>query len=317
MATMRPLNLIAFPGAPNLPIFVARELGMFEARRIRVELTTTPSSVHQIEKLLAGEYHIAATAFDNVVAYREGQGAIELAQEADVFAFMGATQLELSFVVGRDIRSYADLRGRSIALDALSTGFAFVLYLMLDRSGIPREEIELVPVGATPERWASVQSGAHAGTLTIEPFTSMARSQGFNVLDTSRTVLDHYQGGVFAARRSWARAHAATLGDFVAGYLAGLAWTLDPVNRDAAAQTLLRNMPAMKPNLVDKVMDKLLAPDTGLTPRGELSPEGIRSVLELRSRYAVPARELDQPEKYVDLSYYERTAGAENGPATA
>ena len=125
------LQLINFPGAPNLPIFIAHEKGFFKSAGVAPILNTTPSSIYQIENLMRGTYQIAGTAIDNVVAYIEGQGAVALDETPDLFTFMGATQLELSFVVAPDIKSFADLKGKTIALDALVTGFAFVLYRML------------------------------------------------------------------------------------------------------------------------------------------------------------------------------------------
>ena len=80
--------------------------------------------------------NIGGTAFDNVVAYQEGQGAAKLDRTPDLFAFMGATQVELAFIVAPEIKSYQDLKGKTLALDALSTGFAFVLYEMLTKSGL-------------------------------------------------------------------------------------------------------------------------------------------------------------------------------------
>ena len=44
-----------------------------------------------------------------------------------------------------------------------------------------------------------MRSGQHVGTITIEPFTSIARAQGFGVLETSTCVFPVYQGGSFAA----------------------------------------------------------------------------------------------------------------------
>ncbi|MDB5643276.1 MAG: ABC-type nitrate/sulfonate/bicarbonate transport system, substrate-binding protein, partial [Hyphomicrobiales bacterium] len=38
------IEIICFPGAPNLPIFVAQEKGLFEQAGVTVNLTTTPSS---------------------------------------------------------------------------------------------------------------------------------------------------------------------------------------------------------------------------------------------------------------------------------
>lgn len=299
------IELIAFPGAPNLPIFVAQEKGLFDAAGVRVNLTTTPSSAFQAENLAAGNFHIAGTAFDNVVAYQEGQGAVRLKEPPDFFAFMGATQIELAFVVGPDIASYADVKGKSLALDALATGFAFVLYEMLARGGLAKGDYAMEPVGATPARWESVKAGKHAGTITIEPFTSIAKAQGFRVLDTSTRIFPVYQGGSFAARRAWAAANADALKGFIKGYLAGLRWTLAPTNRAEAAQVLSRNMPEIKPGVVDAVMNSLLSPSSGLTPEGRILMDGVQTVLALRTKYGAGTAPLTDPARYIDLRYYE------------
>ena len=299
-----PLELIVFPGAPNLPLFVANENRYFEREGVRVNLSTTPSSAAQAENLVKGKCHIAGTAFDNVVAYQEGQGAVALAREPDLFAFMGATQIELAFVVAPQIERYEDLKGKTLALDALATGFAFVLYEMLERNGITRDDCEMVAVGATPARWESVRSGQHAGTLTIEPFTSIAKAQGFRVLDRSTNLFDCYQGGIFAASRQWAAANPAALKGYIKGYLVGLAWTLAPENRQAATDMLLRNMPEIKPQMAGPVINSLLSPKSGLTPDGKIFTDGVQKVLELRTRYGSGKTPLD-PARYIDLSYYD------------
>ena len=302
------LQLINFPGAPNLPIFIAQEKGFFEDAGVAPVLNTTPSSTYQIEHLMNGKYQIAGTAIDNVVAYTEGQGAVALDETPDVFAFMGATRLELSFVVAPYIKSFADLKGQTIALDAMATGFAFILYRMLDNAGVSRDDVTMVPVGATPDRWDSVKTGKHAGTLTIEPFTAIAQAAGFRVLESSLQTVDSYQGGSFAARRRWAAENRNALTSFIAGYLDGLAWTLDPVNRDEGAHVLLRNMPNINPKSIDRIMDKLLSPATGLTPDATIDKDGFETVLALRSQYG--EREITDASKYLDLSFYQHALAA-------
>lgn len=298
------LNLIAFPGAPNLPTFAAQAQGYFDEAGLDVNLVTTPSSIYQFEQFGAGAFDIAFTAFDNVVAYREGQGAAKLDPLPDFRVLMGATQIGLSAVVAPEIETAADLKGKTLALDAISTGFAFVLYDMLAHLGLPQGDYEPVPVGATPERWASVKAGQHAGTITIEPFTSLATSAGFKVLAQSRTVFPHYQGGVIAARRDWIEAHSEAATAFLAAYLKGLRWTLDPANRPAAAELLSAKMPEIKPGVLGAVLDSVLSPQTGLTPEGEILPEGMRTVLDLRSRYGPVRAPLTDIEKYLFLQPY-------------
>jgi ABC-type nitrate/sulfonate/bicarbonate transport system substrate-binding protein len=298
------IELICFPGAPNLPIFAAEEQGLFEAEGIKINLTTTPSSAFQAENLAAGKFHIAGTAFDNVVAYQEGQGAVALPEKPDFFAFMGATQIELALIVQPDIATHQDLKGKSLAMDALATGFAFVLYDMLARAGLSDSDYKKVPVGATPLRWESVRDGSHAGTLTIEPFTSIAKAQGFRVLDTSTELFASYQGGSFAARRSWASSHDDQLKSFIRAYLKGLGWVLDPANREAATALLLKRMPEIKPGVAGAVMASLLSERSGLTPGARMLMDGVAKVLELRSRYVSQKQPLSDPSRYVDLTYY-------------
>ena len=304
---MTTVELIAFPGAQNLPIFAALEQGLFENAGITLNMTTTPNSAYQAENLAGGKFHIAGTAFDNVVAYVEGQGAVKFAAPPDFFAFMGATQIELAFITQPNITTYADVKGKTIAMDALYTGFAFALYDMLAKAGLSKADYKIDAVGATPVRWESVKAGRHAGTMTIEPFTSIARGQGFTVLDLSTKHFPDYQGQGYVASRKWAAANPDAVRGFIKGYLGGLDWTLDPANRQAATELLLAKMPEIHPRVVGAVMDSLLSPKSGLTPKAAMLPAGVACVLDLRSRYGnagAPGSRLDNPAKYVDLSYY-------------
>ena len=307
--TPTPIELICFAGAPNLPIFAAQENGAFEEAGVTVNLTTTPSSVYQAEHLIDGTFKMAGTAFDNIVAYQEGQGVFKPTTPPDLFVFMGATQVQLAFITAPEIKSYVDVKGKTLALDALSTGFAFVLYEMLARGGLGPDDYEMVAVGATPKRWDSVRDGDTSGSLVLQPFTSIAEAQGFNVLETSTTLFNCYQGGTFAASRAWAAENPDTVKGFIKGYLAGLDWTLDPTNRAAATELILAKMPVLKPGVVGAVIDGLINPRSGLTPKAEVLFDGVKTVLDLRSQYG-DGPPLTDPERYFDLSYYNQVVGS-------
>jgi ABC-type nitrate/sulfonate/bicarbonate transport system substrate-binding protein len=298
------LRIIAFPGAPNLPVFAAMEQGYFADAGVNLKFSTTPSSIYQFEQFGAGNFDIAFTAFDNIVAYREGQGAAKLAEVPDFRVLMGATQIELGIVVAPEIKHATDLKGKTLALDAVSTGFAFVLYTVLERLGLPVGNYEPVSVGSTPDRWQSVKDGTHAGTITIEPFTSIAQAAGFPVLARSTDFFPAYQGGVIATRQDWAEAHPELVKAFIKAYLKGLDWVLNTENRAAASALLLAKMPDIKPGVIDAVMTSLLSPRSGLTPGGEILPEGMHAVLELRSRFGKPQKNLAGIETYLARSFF-------------
>ena len=310
MSTLTPLKIIAFPGAPNLPVYAALEQGLFAALGLDVTLQTTPSSVFQIQALHGGEFDLAFTAFDNVVAYREGQGAAQLEGPCDFRVVMGATQVELSAVVAPDVVAAQDLKGRSLALDAVGTGFAFVLYAMLKQLGLETADYERVAVGATPERWQAVKAGQHAGTITIEPFTSIAQAAGFRVLARSSDHFAACQGGIVAARGAWIASHSSELQAFIRGYLQGLAWTLAPANREAAAALLQARMPEIKPGVVGAVMDSLLSPRSGLTPGAAVLHDGMQTVLDLRSQYGRGGQPLRDVDRYLALADWQAVTAA-------
>ncbi|MCC1494546.1 ABC transporter substrate-binding protein [Cognatishimia sp. F0-27] len=299
------IRILAFPGAPNLPIFTALEEGFFAEEDVDIAIEFTPSSIYQAKQVAAGNFDIAMTAFDNVVAYGEGQGAAGPDVDPGYVAVMGATQLELSLVVSPDVTGFNDLRGKTLALDALDTGFAFVLTEMLMRAGLSQGDPAYVTVGATPQRWQSVQAGEHAGTLTIEPFTTMATRAGFTVLQESTEIFDAYQGGVVAARRGFLAENPDAVAAYLRALLRSLDWLSDASNHDAACEHLKKHMPAIKPEAAGAVLKNVLNPKSGLTPGGAILPDGMRRVLDLRSRHGSGGKTLTDIERYMDLTLYD------------
>jgi ABC-type nitrate/sulfonate/bicarbonate transport system substrate-binding protein len=301
------VRIISFPGTGNTPIFIGKEKGLFEKHGVEVALETTPSSMYQAQKLVAGEFDMACTAMDNVIAYQENAGEAELSAEPDLFIIASATQIEVSFVVAPEIESYEDVKSKKLALDALSTGFAFALYRMLDHAGLTSDDYEMVSVGSTPSRWEAVQKGEYAGTLLIEPFTGMARGQGYRVLGSTleEAVFGHYPGQVFTASRAWAAQHGDAISGFLRGWLDAVDWIKDEANTEEAGSILAANMPQMNPKAIPIAVQKLRDPKTGLVPMAKFDATGLDTVLSLRSQYGPHDAPLTDPGKYVDLSYYD------------
>jgi len=84
--------VIGFPGGANLPLWVAEDTGLFARQQLAVKVSPTPNSVVLVQSLARDEEDIAMAAFDNVVAYQEGQGELQLSVTPDFFAFMSFSQ---------------------------------------------------------------------------------------------------------------------------------------------------------------------------------------------------------------------------------
>jgi ABC-type nitrate/sulfonate/bicarbonate transport system substrate-binding protein len=259
--------------------------------------------VFQLTGLIEGRFDIAMTAIDNVVAYMEGQGEAPVNRQPDIFAFMGGDNGFLNLVTVPEVKTYADLKGRTLSVDALTTGYAFVLLDLLERGGLKRNEFETAKAGGVLQRWNDLKEKKHAGTMLITPFDIIAKAIGFNVLQRAIDVYGHYQGLVGATRRDWAQGNAKALEGYVRGYVQAVDWLGNPANKDEAITILRAQLQQMSPELAAQTY-AVLAPPQGFTPKAKIDLDGVKKVLELRSKYGEPKKSLSDPAKYYDAKYY-------------
>lgn len=308
-----PLRVMGFGGSSNWPVFVAQDKGFFERERLEVRLLTAADSATQLASLTEGRIDIAMTAFDNLVAVREGQVQPALAGDADLIAFLGVNHGGRSSLVAQPgTAGVADLKGARLGVDAISTGYAFVLEEMLRRAGLNRGDYELVSVGGGRQRWEALRDKKVAAALLNAPVDATAEAAGFKRLASSADAVERYQGSVGAARRAWARDNEKTLVGFIRAYVAAVDWLYDPANAQEAKAILLKRQERMRPEEAQRSYEELLGPSHGsLLRRAAIDLEGARTVLRLRSSFAMPPKNLDDPNRYYEPRYYNMAVRAD------
>lgn len=297
-AGFAPLTVNVFPGGFNWGVYAAIDRGFFAEHGIAVTVEGTPNSVAQMTGLSEGRFDIAMTAADNVVAYVEGQGEAPIGPQPDFAAFMGSDDGFLSLVTQPSVGGVAALKGRTLSVDAMTTGYAFVLFEILRRAGVDLRDCSFVRVGGMVQRYRSLLAGNEAGTLLSAPYNMIARRGGLAELVKAHAVVGPYQGNVAAARRPWLAANRDKARAYVLGYRKAIAWLADPANRVEAVALLRRNLPDMAPEVAENSYGELLDPAHGFFRTCRIDLDGLRCVLDLRSRYAVPPRVLSDPAKY-------------------
>jgi ABC-type nitrate/sulfonate/bicarbonate transport system substrate-binding protein len=300
-----PLHVIAFPGGANLPLWVAEDKGLFARERLAVTVTPVQNSVVLVRTLMEGDEHIALAAFDNVVAYQEGQGEVKLSTAPDFFAFMGVTRGTVRLVVSPDVKNYDDLRGKTLAVDAVATGYSLVLQKLLQLGGLKEGDYRLESVGASAMRARALMENRFSGTILTTPLEIEAESRGCRRLASAADVLGPYQTIVGIARRSWAQGNSAALTSFIRASTAAIDWLFDPMNRAEAVALYRAHLPNVTEDAAQRHVNALLGDREGFARGGALDPEGMMTVLRIRSEFGRPQKALIDPARYVDERYYQ------------
>src|SRR4051794_41877124 len=87
-AAQTKLTIVTFAGATNLPVWVALEKGFFAREGLDVTHEVTRGSAAVMNGLMSGQYQIGSSAFDNTVAYAEGDSDKKI-EGFDIKAIMG------------------------------------------------------------------------------------------------------------------------------------------------------------------------------------------------------------------------------------
>ena len=299
------VTINVFPGGFNWGLYVGQDKGFFAGHGIVVEVHGTPDSMTQMTRLSQGHFDIAMTAVDNIVAYVEGQGQAPIGPQAEFFAFMGSDSGFLSLVTSPANTYISDLAGKVLSVDAITTGYAFVLYEIMRRSGLDKEKgaYDIVGAGGMVQRWESLRENRNDGTLLSAPYNIIAKNAGFAELVKATDVIGVYQGNVAAARRSWAEKNNLKVVAYIRGYRDSIAWLYKASNRREAIEILRRHIPQMSQEVAEASHQELLDPTRGFFRSGDIDMKGLDCVLDLRSRYAQPSKPLRNPVHYCDLSF--------------
>ena len=304
-----PLRVKTFPGAQNLAIFVGLNKGIFEKHGLKIELQFTASSDELRNGLAAGAFEIAHSAVDNAVAMVEMAGK-------DVIIVMGGDSSMNEFFVQPEIQSIRDLRGKVVLVDAPNTAYALLAKKILLQNGLKEgADYTVKPVGGTPSRLrVMTETREGAAAILNVPYSIIARQKGLKSLGRTVDLLGPYQAVGAFVMRAWAHANAPVLERYIAAYVESVRLTLQPSYRDESIALLtqrLQKVVQLSKEQAVEAYDLLKDPKFGLTPDAKFDEQGFKSVLALRAEIEgswggrPPA-----PEKYIDLSYYQRALAA-------
>ena len=227
------LKVNVFPGLTNLTIFAGQHIGSFAKHGLTIEIINTPNSTLQRTGLAKNDHQLAHSAADNAVAM------VELMKH-DVILAMGGDNGLNRVIVQPEIRSLAEIRGKTVVVDAPNTAFALLLYKVLKENGLNKGDYTAKPVGGTPARLkAMTDDKANVAGVMNPPISFRATELGLKDMGSAARAIGAYQSDSLLVMRDWGRANSDALVRYIKAYVEGRRWVLNPANKAAAVQLLV------------------------------------------------------------------------------
>jgi len=104
-------------------------------------------------------------------------------------------------------------------------------------------------------------------------------------------------------RRGALKEKNAVLLSFTRSFHAGVQWIADPSNKEKATTPLMEKVNGMPRPAAEKAYERLLDPADGIYRDLRIDRAGLKTVLDLRTKYAVPRKELMNVERYIDAGF--------------
>jgi ABC-type nitrate/sulfonate/bicarbonate transport system substrate-binding protein len=175
---------------------------------------------------------------------------------------------------------------------------------MLAQNGLKKGDYDIKVVGATFKRLEAMEDKGNSASMLNLPFSIRAKRAGLKSLGSAVKAIGPYQATGAFVMRDWARQNEDLLVNYLKAYVEGVRWSLDPANKEQAIRFLMQRL-QLAEDVATQAYEVATDPAEGLAKDSKLDMEGFRNVLKLRATHesggAAPS-----PEKYIDLSYYEK-----------
>jgi ABC-type nitrate/sulfonate/bicarbonate transport system substrate-binding protein len=257
-----------------------------------------------MQGLMEGKYQFGSSALDNTIAYAEGQGDVKI-DNFDLVAILGVQSGMQKIVTRPEIKSYAHIKGKAIASDALNSGYGLALIKILAMNGMTlNKDYTAVAVGSTPNRIAAMKEGNAVAAMISPPEHLALQKEGYNVLGDMTDAIGAYQGSAFVVRRSWAKEHEPEVLAFIRAQVAATDYVF--ADKAGALAVMKKNIKGMSDAELESAYTEMVTSKGGLNKGAKINVDGAKMLLTLRNELSGSDKKLTDPSKYVDMSYYEK-----------
>jgi NitT/TauT family transport system substrate-binding protein len=283
----------------NWQIFAAVKRGFFKQENLNVEVIILRSSVIQTQALLANDIHMNTYSIDSA-AKPVLQGA--------PLKLIGTSQEKPSFraIVAKDIKSWGDLKGKTLAAGTPGGAFYTMFATMLAVNGIKKADYSYLSIGRSSDRIGAMKAGQIQACLIGQPDDFVLLDDGFKSLGFTQDYLKDVQYAGFTVNGRWAEKNEETVVAMMRALVKATRWLHDPANKKDAMAVLVDYFPDWKPSWQEQTYDMLIRQKM-LSTDARPNMKGIDNFLKLAVEHG-GITSVPPLETWVDRSYVEKAS---------
>jgi NitT/TauT family transport system substrate-binding protein len=222
--------------ASTVPLFAGEQEGFFAKNGLKLNIINAGQSQAVCEQLIAHALQMGQCSMtDTIQAIIKG-GSLVMIDNED------STALPYDLVVGKNIKSWADLKGKTIMLGGPRDNTVYFFSLLAKAAGYSPTDFHYVYAGASSARFAALMSGSIQGTLLTLPYDNQAEASGFPKLASTGSVLNpgNYAGGGTSVTTSYAKSNPEIIKEYVTAWRQSMAWVYNPANKEAVINLMVK-----------------------------------------------------------------------------
>jgi ABC-type nitrate/sulfonate/bicarbonate transport system substrate-binding protein len=281
----------------SLYLFVAERKGFFARERLKLETVMIKGGTDRMVAALdRGDIELAHSSTPYLIsAVLKGSNAVGIAGEVGSPIY--------SLIARPEIKSFADLKGKTIALSVGADTISITTRKLLAKNGLRDGDYKVKELVGTPVRFACLKSGECAAVPLGQPNDLQAVKDGYRRLGDSTEAVGAFQFQLIVARRAWASANKARVVPFVRAVADAFRFIRDPANRNEVIKLMVEHTRAPE-DIARAVMNLYFMPDRGVMPKqAEIDLKGLAQVIAFMGEAGTLKAPLPPAERFVDLQY--------------
>jgi ABC-type nitrate/sulfonate/bicarbonate transport system substrate-binding protein len=245
-----------------------------------------------VSALIAGDLQFAASGGGSAIsAALSGADAVMVAS--------GNNKGVQRLIVRPDIKTPEGIKGKRIGITGFGSSGHVALLLILRKWGMSADEVQVIPVGASPVMLISLQKGGIDAAILQDPTFFIAEDAGYKTLADPATMDIHYLQNMLVSTRAYLRAHRDVAGRFLKAYVEGIAYFKK--NKEDSLKILMKKMRIEqgKENYLERSYEIYASQYFDNVPYPSLA--GTKTVLEFLAKEYPKAKAAD-PASFIDSS---------------